>query len=458
MFLWQQYANAESAENVALRDHSQNVVFTWRQLAQHINAVADLLQRQGVSAGGSVALCGRNSFDVLCHYLASLQLNARVLGVNPAFSTDKKDLLCKQNQIALWIEIAEGKTVFIKRAENPPHFMSEALTMTLTSGSTGEPKAVVHNIQAHLDNAAGVCELMQFGATDSWLLSLPLYHVSGQGIVWRWLLQGAELHLPGGDFYAAVMQATHVSFVPTQLQRFLCYLKENRLPFNTRHILLGGTHIPTDLSIQLKKFGMQSYVGYGMTETASTVFAKKSDSKAGVGQPLKGREYCLRDNEIWLRGAGLGLGYWQNGSVVPLVNAQGWLQTKDKGRWVEGELQVLGRLDNMFISGGENIQPEEVESLIQQFASVEQVFVLPCEDAEFGQRPVAIIKFADDVTPDFFQRAVNNLRVWLSDKIEKFKQPVAYYPLENKMLAWGEIKLPRKLLRAELQKILGKVV
>ena len=65
--------------------------------------------------------------------------------------------------------------------------------MTLTSGSTGLPKAVVHNVSAHLANAEGVCALMNFGKDQSWLLSLPLYHVSGQGIVWRWLYAGATL-------------------------------------------------------------------------------------------------------------------------------------------------------------------------------------------------------------------------------------------------------------------------
>ena len=68
-------------------------------------------------------------------------------------------------------------------------------TLTLTSGSSGSPKAVVHSIKNHLANAEGVCELLNFKQGDSWLLSLPLFHVSGQGIVWRWLSQGATLYV-----------------------------------------------------------------------------------------------------------------------------------------------------------------------------------------------------------------------------------------------------------------------
>ena len=177
-----------------MRDHSLGRVFSWRELAERINESVSFLRQQDINGGFGVALCGKNSLDLLCYYLAALQLNNRVLGLNPTLQADKKEQICVQNQIALRIEIEAGKAVFIKSEKNLPHFASKALTMTLTSGSTGMPKAVVHEMQAHLDNARGVCELMRFDFNCAWLLSLPLYHVSGQGVVWRWLLQGAELH------------------------------------------------------------------------------------------------------------------------------------------------------------------------------------------------------------------------------------------------------------------------
>ena len=334
---------------------------------------------------------------------------------------------------------------------SPAADFQQPATLTLTSGSSGSPKAVVHNVQAHLDNAAGVCALMQFDAQQSWLLSLPLYHVSGQGIVWRWLSVGAKLVLPNEDFYAAIGQASHVSLVPTQLQRWLAYLQQNpTASFATRHILLGGTQISLELTQALRQFGVQSYSGYGMTEMASTIFAKISDDKIGVGQPLQGREYRLVDGEIWLRGAGLALGYWQNGEVQSNLNQQGWLASKDKGEWREengqGELVIVGRIDNMFISGGENIQPEEIERLLLQSGLLQQAFVLPLADKEFGQRPVAIVEFC----ADFNQSAVENLKVFLQGRLERFKQPIAYLPLPAD-LAQGAIKISRKMLQDWLQ-------
>ena len=456
MYLWQQYANSEQLKNkIALRDDSQGEVFSWRQLADKINEYVIELQHQGVVSGEGFALCAKNGFVPLCYYLAALQLGCRVLPINPAFVQQKKAQLCVDNNISCCITFSDeqNNTYFTKYPQKPPHFLSQAVTMTLTSGSGGWPKAVVHTIDAHLENARGVCELMQFNSDCSWLLSLPLYHVSGQGIVWRWLLQGAVLHFPGEDLNSSLIQATHASLVPVQLQRLLDYLlHQPSRNITTRHILLGGSDIPISLPLPLPRFGICSYVGYGMTEMASTVFAKLSDGKPGVGRALKGREYCLRDGEIWLRGAGLGLGYWQKGRIIPLLNEESWFQTKDRGIWQDNGLVVSGRLDNMFISGGENIQPEEIEQIIQQYDEVEQVFVLPVEDQQFGQRPVAMIRFKRD----FSQIEADNLRIWLSDKVEKFKQPIAYFPLTTRLQQPGTIKISRRILKTELDKILGK--
>ena len=300
---------------------------------------------------------------------------------------------------------------------------------------------MVHNVSAHLANAEGVCALMNFGKDQSWLLSLPLYHVSGQGIVWRWLYAGATLVLPKEDFYQSIGEVSHVSLVPTQLQRWFDYLTEYPQPIQTQAVLLGGTQIPVKLTQVLSELGIRSYSGYGMTEMASTVFAKQSDGKIGVGQPLLGREFKLVNEEVWLKGAGLAMGYWRDGRIDPLTNHEGWFQTKDKGQWLDDELVIQGRLDNMFISGGENIYPEEIEKVIAQSDLVKQIFVLPKHDEEFGHRPVAIVEFHTS----FNESAVESLNVFLQGRLERFKQPVAYYELPQDLIQ-GAIKISRKAL------------
>ena len=444
LFPWQIFANdPQYREKIALRS-SQGDVFSWEEIEQKINETAAFLQTRGITSESAVAFCGKNSEAVLFLYLATIRLGAKILGINPAFPQEKITELCAEYAIDLCLcdkdllAISGGDL----SAGIPQADFFRPATMTLTSGSSGLPKAVVHHVQAHLDNARGVCQLMHFDSSQSWLLSLPLYHVSGQGIVWRWLFCGAELHFPQCDFYESVLRTTHVSLVPTQLQRLLDYLKQYpQANFKTTHILLGGAHIPVALTQAIRRYGIFSYSGYGMTEMASTIFAKRSDGFMGVGQPLLGREFQLVNSEIWLKGAGLAMGYWKNGEIIPLVNEQGWLQTKDKGVWQNNELVIVGRLDNMFISGGENIQPEEIEKVILGSGLVKQVFVLSKSDSEFGARPVAILEFYEHFT----ESAVEMLCIFLQTHLARFKHPVAYYPLP-KDLEQGAIKISRKVL------------
>ena len=440
-FPWQAFAqNSAYANQVALRN-SQGDPFTWAELAEKINQVEAFLLQQGVTAQSAVAFCGKNSEQILFLYLAVIQLGAKILGINPAFPQEKREELYQVYGVDFCYQTEDIH--YLSSESLPEHNadFTKVATMTLTSGSTGLPKAVVHNVSAHLANAKGVCALMNFGKDQSWLLSLPLYHVSGQGIVWRWLYAGATLVLPKEDFYQSIGEVSHVSLVPTQLQRWFDYLVEHPQPIQTQAVLLGGTQIPVKLTQALSELGIRSYSGYGMTEMASTAFAKQSDGKIGVGQPLLGREFKLVNEEVWLKGAGLAMGYWRDRWVDPLTNAEGWFQTKDKGQWLDNELVIQGRLDNMFISGGENIQPEEIEKVIAQSDLVKQVFVLPKHDEEFGHRPVAIVEFHTS----FNESAVESLNVFLQGRLERFKQPIAYYELPTNLIQ-GAIKISRKAL------------
>ena len=440
-FPWQAFAqNSAYANQIALRN-SQGDPFTWGELAENINQVEAFLLQQGVTTQSAVAFYGKNSEQILFLYLAIIQLGAKILGINPAFPQEKREELCRVYGVDFCYQTEDIHYLATEPLSEHKADFTRAATMTLTSGSTGLPKAVVHNVSAHLANAEGVCALMNFGKDQSWLLSLPLYHVSGQGIVWRWLYAGATLVLPKEDFYQSIGEVSHVSLVPTQLQRWFDYLMEHPQPIQTQAALLGGTQIPVKLTQALNELGIRSYSGYGMTEMASTAFAKQSDGKIGVGQPLLGREFKLVNEEVWLKGAGLAMGYWRDERIEPLTNHEGWFQTKDKGQWLDDELVIQGRLDNMFISGGENIQPEEIEKVIAQSDLVKQVFVLPKHDEEFGHRPIAIVEFHTS----FNESAVKSLNVFLQGRLERFKQPVAYYELPQDLIQ-GAIKISRKAL------------
>ncbi|MDH2924021.1 2-succinylbenzoyl-CoA synthetase [Nicoletella semolina] len=463
--------------SIAIRwDRADSLLFanlptqlTWQQFHQLISELALWLEPK-LADKQLIAYCGQNRLAALLCYCTAIALGKYILILNPALTNTQKQNIVTQNQIKqLLTDDDFAKFTAILTAHSsfkttlPKLDYQVAATFTLTSGSSGSPKAVVHSIQNHLDNAKGVCQLMAFTAQNSWLLSLPLYHVSGQGIVWRWLLQGATLQITESKtaFWQQLATVSHASLVPTQLQRYLHYISSVDRPpqdFAQQHILLGGMCIPATLIRQAQQYGIQIYIGYGMTEMASTITATSANKQEitetdNVGKALQGRKIQIVEEEIWVKGAGLALGYWQNGQIISLTNRQGWLQTKDKGYWDNAKnLVITGRKDNLFISGGENIQPEMVEKVLFSSNLLKNVWILPIPDPEFGARPIAIVEFHTE----FNAQAVNNLQNFAKSKLEKFKLPLYYLPFNSQDWQENGVKISRQQLTLYAEKWIEK--
>ncbi|ENF6039938.1 TPA: o-succinylbenzoate--CoA ligase [Citrobacter amalonaticus] len=429
-------------------------VLSWRTLCTRIDALASGFAAQGVTEGCGVMLRAWNHPQTLLAWLALLQCGARILPVNPQLphallATLLPDLTL---QFALDLE-GENRFPFLiplnclnANGQHAVDWQPQRLcSMTLTSGSTGLPKAAVHTCQAHIASADGVLSLMPLATEDDWLLSLPLFHVSGQGILWRWLVAGARMTVREKQPLEQMLAGcTHASLVPTQLWRLLV----NQTPVALKAVLLGGAAIPVALTEQAHAQGIRCWCGYGLTEFASTVCAKEADGLADVGMPLPGREVRIVNDEVWLRAASMAEGYWRDGKLVSLVNDEGWFATRDRGVLNDGKLTIAGRLDNLFFSGGEGIQPEEVERVIVTHPHVLQAFIVPIEDAEFGHRPVAVVECDADV-------AETELNEWVKDKLARFQQPVHWLSLPAE-LKNGGIKISRRAVVDWVNETLGK--
>ncbi|MBF1995133.1 AMP-binding enzyme [Serratia symbiotica] len=122
-----------------------------------------------------------------------------------------------------------------------------------------------------------------------------------------------------------------------------------------------------------------------------------------------------------------------------LADDQGWFHTQDRGVMVQGELRVFGRLDNLFFSGGEGVQPEDIERVLATHPQILQVFVVPMDDMEFGQRPVAVI---DSERPLTLEALLN----WAQERLASFQRPAALFNLPNE-LNKGGIKISRQQLQ-----------
>lgn len=437
---WRHWAKQQPDEPALI---NQGATISWSQLALQIDELATGFMQQGVRTGCGVALNARNSQPALLAYLALLQCGARVIPLNPHLpATHLASILPALNaDFALSPEgeplagMAPLQLFSVKGSPRHQWDDQQIATLTLTSGSSGQPKAAAHTFAAHLASASGVVDAMNFTRHDRWLLSLPLFHVSGQAIVWRWLLRGAGLVLADGlALHRALEHCTFASLVPTQLWRLL---QQSQLPPRLRTVLLGGAAIPQALTQQAEARGIACWCGYGMTETASTVAAKRADKRSGVGRALAGHQIQVTHGEVLLKSPALACGYWRNGDLLPLTDADGWFASKDGGRLEQGELMLTGRLDNQFFSAGEGIQPEEIESVLLSHPAVSQAFVVPREDQEFGQRPVALVAMTAELP-------LTALAEWAKGRLAGFQRPVSWYPLPE--LDSGGIKLSRQRL------------
>jgi o-succinylbenzoate---CoA ligase len=302
-------------------------------------------------------------------------------------------------------------------------------TVVFTSGSTGAPKAALHTFGNHYFSAIGSNANIALAPGDRWLHSLPLYHVGGLSIVFRCLISGAALVLPGPDVALgrsiSDLRATHVSLVSTQLLRLL---REDAALEGLRAVLMGGGPMPEDLVDEALARGLPVHTSYGLTEMASQVTATAPgaapEELRTAGRVLPHREVSVsEEGEILVRGETLFAGYVQGEKTGRPAVADGWFRTGDLGRLDGvGRLRVLGRRDNLFVSGGENVRPEEIEAALLRIPGVEEAIVVPVPDPEFGARPVAFVRLSG---------AVGDLARALEPILPRFKIPQAFHEWEG---------------------------
>lgn len=320
----------------------------------------------------------------------------------------------------------------------PPGFgarfdLHQPATILFTSGSTGEPKAVQHSIGNHYYSARGSNNNIRIRSHDKWLVQVPLYHVSGLGILFRCLLGGAGLVLPGRDESLTESLGgygvTHVSLVPTQLRRLLADPGADAAMRTVKVILLGGSPVDEPTLRAALDRGWPVLPTYGLTEMGSQVTTMPADTpperRFNAGVPLAYRELRIADDgEILVRGACLFQGYVREDRLDPGLDAEGWFHTGDLGTLDEaGHLTVEGRKDDMFISGGENIHPAAIERAMQVAGGADRVLAVPVEDREFGHRPAVFV--AGNTRSDDEWRAL------LRECLPGYAVPVAF-------LAWPD--------------------
>lgn len=322
----------------------------------------------------------------------------------------------------IFVEILKNsKDISLKQLEKePPIQKFDFSTFLLTSGTSGVPKVVAHNFSAHWVSAQGVNQCVNFDAGDRWLLSLPMYHVSGLSLVFRALSAGACLTTNVAD-------ATHISWVPTQLLQFL----QNPFPIKPKAILLGGAPLSTSLLLQAAQAKLPLFASYGLTETASSAYIEKislSDSgglqRTRISIPHREVKVQSKTKRIRIQGEILGSGYRRldNPKFLPLVEEDGWFTTPDLGEIQNHVLNVLGRTDLVFSSGGENVSPITIETHLLSIPGVLQAVVVEKQDDLFGFVPVAFVLLKKGFL--------------IQDVIDRAKATLVHYETPKQWFAW----------------------
>lgn len=301
----------------------------------------------------------------------------------------------------------------------------------LTSGTSSEPKIAVHSYSNHHISAITSNKFLNFTESKTWLHVLPIYHVSGLSLIFRTILAHASL-IKTSDKIELILEKesiTHLSLVPTQLKRLIKLKSLKKIEC----ILLGGAPLPRSLMNETQKKSLAVYPTYGSTEMSSQVATyNPSTQKISL---LPQRELKILDNqEILLKGPTLFLGYLTKQGIHLPTNSEGWFKTGDLGSYENDHFTFKGRIDNLMISGGENIQPEEIEQILLEHPSILEAIIVPAPDSEYGQRPIALIKAKNSINP-------HALLDFLQNRLPKYKCPKIFKPL-----IYSTLKPNRKLL------------
>ncbi|ALE07204.1 AMP-dependent synthetase [Arthrobacter sp. ERGS1:01] len=280
---------------------------------------------------------------------------------------------------------------------------TEIAAVVLTSGSTGQPKRTMLSVDALAASSVGTA--MALRGEGQWLLALPMHYVAGLQVLVRSLFAGTRpwvMDLSGGftpeAFTAAAEELTDklrfTSLVPTQLTRLLTNPSAETLTVLRRFngILLGGAPASPVLLEAARGAGINVITTYGMSETCGGCVYD--------GVPLEGVEVAIRDGRVWLGGEVLAEGYLGDDTLTAGAffdeeldgETVRWYQTGDLGELdAEGRLRVLGRVDDVIISGGLKISAAAVTDGLHRVQGVREAFVGPVDSAEWGQQVAALV-------------------------------------------------------------------
>lgn len=408
---------ATQPNQIAIDDGNERLSFA--ELKKQVEVVVGKIDH--LNPGSRVGLLATNTLmsyklalAIMCSGRTIVWLNWRLAGEELERQIKDSGLQLCLVENSLWrsgmTNPFKSYSVFLITNADPgeliPVFKSDwVASIMYTSGTTGKPKGVLQTFGNHFYSAVSSALNLGLSSADKWLCVAPIFHISGFSIIMRGLIYGMTVRLVE-KFRAEEIErilanetVTIMSVVPFMLKKLIQQQNKTNTHYNSafRCMLLGGGTIDREtLEICLQR-SIPVVQCYGMTETCSQIVALRSVDallKLGsVGQPLFSTQLKLsKDGEILLKTPTLTPGYLNLPDKLPSKMIDGWYRTGDIGHLdKEGYLYIDGRADEMLISGGENIFPQEVEQVYQRYPQINEVAVVGQNDSVWGQVPVAFV-------------------------------------------------------------------
>ena len=429
--------------------------FTYAELYRHSLLWAGRLKTEGVVRGDRVSVLCQNRPELLMLLFACAELGAVLCPMNWRLAPDELAWQLRHAEPALvfvgdgfsvegdplHLDDGPGSTPF----EGPGASLDEVWVVLYTSGSTGRPKgAMLTHGQLHW-NAVNTVLACDLAATDSTLTFTPLFHTGGLNCLTTPLLhRGGTVVLTRGldvEEALSLVEQHGISLlmgVPTIFQMLADHPRFPTTDFSTvRAALVGGAPLSRPLLERYLSRDIPLHQGFGMTEVGPNCFSMPvralRDKAGSVGLPIhhvaarvwtEGRECGVDEpGELQLKGPVVFSGYWRDpAATADAFTEDGWFRTGDVlSADADGFFTVRGRLKEMFISGGENVYPAEVEAALLVHPAVGQVAVVGVVDERWGEVGCAFVEPAPGEVAES-----ETLRRFLDGRLARYKIPRSF--------------------------------
>ena len=427
------------------------VRLSFTDTADRVRTAAGAFAELGVRKGDRVALWAPNSAEWIVAAFGLMTAGGVLVPVNTRFKAEEAaDVVARSGARAVLVQqgfLGQDYTLDVPTIDLTSDFLTSATPfdkppqdwlsgddvsdVIYTSGTTGRPKGAMlcHSQTLRMyDEWATLADLRE---GDRYLMINPYFHTFGlkAGLVASFLRGATMLPVPVFDIDTVVdlierERITMLPGPPTLYHSLLTVRDKTRLA-SLRAAVTGAADIPVELVRRIRdELPFQSLMtGYGLTEAGNVTLSRPGDTAEDVattaGVPCEGVEVRIADDgEALVRGYSVMRGYLDDpAATAEAIDADGWLHTGDLGEvTAAGRLRIVGRKKDMFIVGGFNAYPAEIEGFLLQHPDVAQAAVIGVPDDRMGQVGKAFVVLRTESTAD-------DLIAWCRDRMAGYKVP-----------------------------------